>query len=746
MAENQRIMQAIIRIGGEMDKSVKTSMSKMGKSFVTLNKKCASFEKAAVKAAAGAAAAFAGAAGAMAIKFVKSGDELNKAMNQVAAATGATGKELEALNGIARDIYKSGLGESMQEVTDALVNIEQASGLAGDELKEATKNAIALKDTFGFDVAESTRAASALMKNFGISADEAYGIMTYGAQNGANKNGDMLDTLNEYSVHYKALGFNAEQFVTSLIKGAEAGSWSIDKVGDAVKEFTIRSKDGSKKSLEAFQQIGLNGEEMTRAFANGGEEASTAFKKTVDALKKMKDPVKKNAAGVALFGTMFEDLEAGVLDTLGSMEGATVDAVGAMKKLEEVKYNDLGTSISQISRSLEDALIPSSQEAAKALNENMPAIQQQFEKLQPYLSDLGEKVAKALPGIIKSVVDNIPVVIEKIKEVFRWLSENKDTILAVGKAILIAYGAFRSFMIIGGIVKTISSLVGVFKTLWPILKVVGLAIKGFFASNPIVLIIIGVIAAIWLLWKNWDTVCAALKIAWEAVSEFFAWAWEGIKNAWSSVVDAIGGAWDSVCGGIKNAWEGVKNFFSSAVDWLSGIFTGLWDGIKNAAKTVFESLPSILKTPINAIISIVNGAIDAINQIGFTIPDWVPVIGGKAFQLDIPKLPMLATGGFTNGASIAGEAGTEAVISFDPAYRRQNQGYLMTAAEMLGMTAAPKASGNTYNLGGITFSPVLQTGDKADSGNVLQQLRACLPDLMDMIEEALREKEAHRYV
>ncbi len=742
MAENQRIMQAIIRIGGEMDKSVKTSMSKMGKSFVTLNKKCASFEKAAVKAAAGAAAAFAGAAGAMAIKFVKSGDELNKAMNQVAAATGATGKELEALNGIARDIYKSGLGESMQEVTDALVNIEQASGLAGDELKEATKNAIALKDTFGFDVAESTRAASALMKNFGLSADEAYGIMTYGAQNGANKNGDMLDTLNEYSVHYKALGFNAEQFVTSLIKGAEAGSWSIDKVGDAVKEFTIRSKDGSKKSLEAFQQIGLNGEEMTRAFANGGEEASTAFKMTVDALKKMKDPVKKNAAGVALFGTMFEDLEAGVLDTLGSMEGATVDAVGAMKKLEEVKYNDLGTSISQISRSLEDALIPSSQEAAKALNENMPAIQQQFEKLQPYLSDLGEKVAKALPEIIKTVVDNIPVAIVKIKEVFTWLSENKDTILAVGKAVLFAYGAFRALSIVGSIISSVSAIGGAItkvwgalKVAWPVIKMVGLAIKGFFAANPIVLAIIAVIAAIWLLYKNWDKVCAALKIAWEAVSEFFAWAWEGIK-----------GAFGSVCEGIKSAWEGVKDFFSSAVDWLSGIFTGLWDGIKNAAKTVFESLPSILKTPINAIISIVNGAIDAINQIGFTIPDWVPVIGGKAFQLDIPKLPMLATGGFTNGASIAGEAGTEAVISFDPAYRRQNQGYLMTAAEMLGMTAAPKASGNTYNLGGITFSPVLQTGDKADSGNVLQQLRACLPDLMDMIEEALREKEAHRYV
>lgn len=741
MSDNQRIMEAVIRIGGEMDSSVKMAMTKSGKAFATLNKKCASFEKAAVKAAAGAAAAFTAAAGAMVTQFIKSGNEFNKTMNGLAAQTGATGAELEALGNIARDIYKSGVGESMQEVANAISNIEQASGLAGKELETAARNALALQSTFDFDIAESTRAASALMKNFGISADEAYGIITYGAQNGANKNGDLLDTLNEYSVHYKALGLNADQFVTSLIKGAEAGSWSVDKVGDAVKEFTIRSKDASKKSLEAYQMIGLNGEEMTRAFANGGEEAAAAFKKTVKALKDMKDPVKQNAAGVMLFGTMFEDLEAGILDTMASMSTASVDAAESMQQLKEVKADDLGRSITQISRSLQDALIPSSQEAAKELNKHMPAIQEQFAKLQPIISEVGEKIATALPGIIQTVVSNIPVVINKLKEVGKWLADNKDKLLEIGKNVLIAYAAFRSFAVIAGIISTVSTVFGALKTTVLAVKGAVLVCKGAWAAMNTAQIAATVSAK-------------AMMVVQKAVTAA-QWLWNaamtanpiGLVIAGVAALIAIGIAlyknWDEISAWFGGLWER----FQPAIDAIKNAFTNAWEGIKSGFMSVFEALPAILKTPINAIISIVNGAINAINSIGFTIPDWIPGIGGKAFKLDIPKLPMLATGGFTNGASIAGEAGTEAVISFDPAYRRQNQGYLMTAAEMLGMTATPKSSNHsTYNLGGITFSPVLQTGDKVDSGNILKQLRACLPDLVDMIEDALREKEAHRYV
>ncbi len=177
-----------------------------------------------------------------------------------------------------------------------------------------------MRDTFGYDLQESARAANALMKNFGVTAEEAYNIIAVGAQNGADQNGDLLDTLNEYSAQYSTLGLSADQFVTGLINGAEAGVFSIDKVGDAVKEFNLRAKDGSNTTIEAFQALGMNADEMTKRFAAGGESAEEAFFEVVNTLNNMDDPIAKNTAAVKLFGTQFEDLQANVLPVLAGMK------------------------------------------------------------------------------------------------------------------------------------------------------------------------------------------------------------------------------------------------------------------------------------------------------------------------------------------------------------------------------------------------------------------------------------------
>ena len=174
--------------------------------------------------------------------MISSGDEFNKAINQMSSSTGATGAELEGLRDVVKDVYGNNFGDSYEDAANAVAEVTKQTGLMGEELQSATEGAMALSDTFGYEVNESTRAASALMNNFGISAEEAYNLIAVGAQNGADQNGDLLDTLNEYSTQYAALGLSAEQFTQSLISGAESGAFSIDKVGDAVKEFNIRCK------------------------------------------------------------------------------------------------------------------------------------------------------------------------------------------------------------------------------------------------------------------------------------------------------------------------------------------------------------------------------------------------------------------------------------------------------------------------------------------------------------------------
>lgn len=153
-------------------------------------------------------------------------------------------------------------------MAEGLAATQKASDLAGEALEQATAAGFVLRDTFDYDISESARAASALMKNFNISAEEAYGLIATGAQNGADKNGDLLDTLNEYSAQFAALGLSADQFMGSLVEGADAGLFSIDKVADAVKEFNIRAKDGSDSSAEAFKGLGLNSDKMFAAFGS----------------------------------------------------------------------------------------------------------------------------------------------------------------------------------------------------------------------------------------------------------------------------------------------------------------------------------------------------------------------------------------------------------------------------------------------------------------------------------------------
>ena len=698
---NGKVYSAVIQIGGVMSDSLRQSVSQVNQQLGLVDKKTLATAAKFAALASGAAAA----AGAMAVSFIKSGNDYIRTMNGISAQTGVTGEQLQQFGAIARSVYTSGKGENFQEVADALVNIQQASGLAGAELEAATNSAMLLKDTFAMETNETTRAATALMKNFGITAEEAYGIIAVGAQNGANKNGDLLDTLNEYSVHYKALGLDADQFIQSLIAGADAGSFSIDKIGDAVKEFTIRAKDGSKTSAEAFAAINLNAETMTAAFAAGGDAAEAAFFQTIKALNAMEDPVAKNAAGVALFGTMFEDLEAGMLDTMASMAGANVDAAAALRQMEAVKYNDIGYAITQISRSFSDAMIPAAEKAGQTVYKYMPQIRASIERVVPAVTALAESFAAALPGII----DFMASAANEIAYFTGVIVDGWPVIAPILSGLATGFAVFK---IATGAVSLLTGVMGAFGVTMTVSMAPILGVAAAIGA---------VVAAGVVLYQNWDTVMD----------------YAGRLGAY------LGGVWQSIKDGCAAMTSSVTGLFSTA----------------------FSAIPSILKAPINAAISLINSAINAINSIGFTIPDWVPGMGGKTFAVNVPNIPMLAAGGFTTGPSIAGEAGQEAVISFDPAYRAQNIGYLQEAAARLGVaddmtvnyyadqlaalgvdSLTPTSTSITYNLGGLVFSPtVTVAGGDTSKDSIIEQLRNYHGELLELIEELLQEKEAGSY-
>ena len=186
----------------------------------------------------------------------------------------------------------------------------------------------------------------------------------------------------------------------------------------------------------------------------------------------------------------------------------------------------------------------------------------------------------------------------------------------------------------------------------------------------------------------------------------------------------------------------IQGIFDGLIQFISGVLTrnwaSAWEGVKQIFGNAFGALVDLCKMPLNAVIGLINGAIRGINAIvgkGVQIPKW---LGGGTFSLNLPEIPMLARGGFTNGVSIAGEAGTEAVISFDPAYRARNIANWQKAGQMLGIND-PQAQGAEIKPipaaaqagGTIVFSPNITIQGNADYNAV----SAALENAQEMFEQ-----------
>lgn len=174
---------------------------------------------------------------------------------------------------------------------------------------------------------------------------------------------------------------------------------------------------------------------------------------------------------------------------------------------------------------------------------------------------------------------------------------------------------------------------------------------------------------------------------------------QGVLAAFQVAVPAILSVVQSLVASFQAIVTSIQGIFDGLIAFVTGVFTGnwgqAWEGVKQIFGNAFNALVELAKAPINSVIALINGAIDGINSLtggGISIPDWVPVVGGQTFSLKLNKIPALAHGGFTQGVSIAGEAGTEAVISFMPTVRSENIGTWQQAGRMLGVNQQQAAA------------------------------------------------------
>ena len=546
------------------------------------------------KVAGASFAAIGAAAIAVGTAAVTSAVDLDQAVNQFAASTGTAQEEMGAYEETLKNIYANNYGESFEDIANAMATVKQQVGeLDQASLQTLTESAFLLRDTFEYDVGESVRAASTIMEQFGTDGETAMNLIATGAQNGLDFSGELIDSINEYSVHFAKVGLDAEDMFAVFEAGAESGAFNLDKIGDAVKEMSIRVVDGSDTTIEGFELIGLSADEMAAKFAAGGESAKEAFTQTIEALAGIEDPLAQNQAGVDLFGTMWEDLGADAVTALADIQSGAYETSDALSQMGEVKYDDLGSMLEGLKRSLELLLIP--------LGETLvPAIAAVAEQLMPVVEELLPPLSELLGTLIESV---LPPIIELIEEILSPLMELVETLLPPLVELAEA------------IIAPLAEILGAI--LPPLIEVLQMFIE------PLVELL--------------DVILPPLMELFEALAPLI----EALSPIITFLASLFSGVLASSIQTVMPIIEALIGILDGLLQFITGVFTGdwesAWEGIQKIFGNVFEGLKELFKFPINWIIDKLNNFIRSVNRI--KIPDWVPGVGGKSINLStIPRL------------------------------------------------------------------------------------------------------------
>ena len=589
----------------------------------------------------GTLATAATAIGGLAINSQKNMDQ---AMNSFIAQTGIAKNESAEWKKALEDIYKGNYGESFEDIANSMALASQELyEFDPSQIKAVTENALALRDTFGVEVNESIRASKALITQFGISADEAYNLMAHGAQNGLDFSGELVDNINEYSVQFGKLGLSAEDMFNIFQSGSDAGAWNLDKIGDAVKEFSIRAIDGSNTTIEGFTKLGLNSDEMAKKFAAGGDTAKKAFYETIDAIKAMDDPVQQSIVGVDLFGTMWEDLGPEVVTQLGSIRDMYDGTADSMNKIKEVKYDDIGSMFEGLKRNVEmlllplgNALMPLIVSIMNLVLNNMPLIEGLINQLTPVITQLFTALIPPIQTFIETALPMIATLTEQILPIFiSLLTTLLPPIMEIVQALLPVFVELIQMLLppILQIVEMILPLLlSLIQPLLPLLHPILSLLQPFIDLLMLILQPLTQLLNVIL-----PPLMSLLNIIIQTIIPM-------LSAQFTYVANIIGSVFGNALSYITSQVQVVKNIFMSIIDFIKNVFTGNWRGawenVKNIFSNIISGIANVFKFPINLIIDGMNAFIKGLNKL--KIPDWVPGVGGKG--LNIPLLKKLRVG------------------------------------------------------------------------------------------------------
>lgn len=749
---SSKTLQAIVEIAGSLSPTLGKAAEEAQQSLEGINLKAV-----AVGAGIAAAGVAIGKATIEAGKYlVDLGGEFDNVVDTIRIGTGATGDALDALTDDFNEVYKS-VPTTMEDASQAIADYNTRLGLTGPELQNISKQAIQVSDMLGDDLGSVIEESSQAFQAWNIDAADMGDAMDYvfkASQSTGLGFTDLMSNVQQFGPQLQEMGYSFEE-ATALIG-------QLDKAGVNTSEVL----SAMKKSVGALAADGLSASEGLEIYADKIKNAGSMAEATTIAAEIFGTKAGSTMAAAIRDGSLsVADLTAELEKSGETIGGAAEDTYDFAERLQIFKQqaqvaleplaNTMFDAINQLMPVVGEAmegLIPIIEEVAGSIipiiSELMPQLIPLFQEFVPVILQTAKAVGQQLiPPLLEMIQQVLPVVIELVSSVLPLLSQVISAILPVLVQLITA--------ILPPIMQIISAILPVvIELLNTVLPILTMLIN---ILMPILNTVIGLIEPIVSLITTAITpLIAILGSLISQVLELLAPALQFIAQIFTSVLG-------TAIQGIAPIVQSITQIFQGLIDFITNVFSGnwsaAWQGIVSIFSGIVSGIAAIFKAPINAIISGINTFLNGLNSI--KIPDWVPGVGGMGFN--IPNIPMLATGGFTEGITIAGEAGTEAVISFDRSVRAANIGYWEKAGEMLGVynnsetalagnllsvddfSLAELAQPSTtviYDFSGFTWSPVIEGGKVTeDSDDLIRRLKAHEAEFFDWLERWLQARE-----
>lgn len=518
--EIQKAESALKRLNSETS-NVSANMQAFGEKAKQVGDKFTSVGKEVSKASAVAVGA--------GVASYKAWSEVDDALDSVAAGTGATGKELEILQQTAKDVYTS-MPVDIKATGEAVADINTRLGLQGDALEDATRQFMKYSEVNKSDVSTSIETVAKAMNDANIPTSELNSVLdelTSASQASGLTVDTLAEALSQNGVQMRALGFNTQETIALLAtmeKNGVNSSVVLTGMKKAMANYTNAGKDANVELGNLFQGI-----------KDGTVSASDA------------------------------------MDVFGTKAGASLYQYIQEGKLN---YQDL-LKVLQDSNGQLDA-------SYEAMLDPMDKAKVAMNNLKQVGADLFDQIQATLAPMIQAIAENL----QRFSQWFSTLDPNVQQFIVIVGLVVAALGPVLIFIgkICTGVGKIIEIVGFLGEFLAPVFSAIGSglnALWGLILANPVIAIVVGIIAVIALLWAKCEWFRDGVTNLINNIRDGFKNGWNKIKNIWTNAID-----------GIKNKF---KSIIKEAKEWGSDFIDGFKQGILNRIKSLFSVVTSIPK-------------------------------------------------------------------------------------------------------------------------------------------------------